>query len=80
MTELIFSHDTVNHSHTFVSPTGVHTNTIEAYWSKHNIPLRAMHGVAASQINGVLAALMYKERCNNAFWDILNEITIQYPL
>ena len=74
VTELIFSHDTVNHSHTFVSPTGFHTNTIMAYWSKHKMPLRSMHGIPENSLNRVLAEVMFKEICINIFWDILSEI------
>ena len=38
----VSAHHTVNHSITFVSPSGVHTNHIESYWNRAKIKLKRM--------------------------------------
>ena len=61
-----FTHGTVNHSnkkYPFKDPiTGVHTNRIEGYWSKHKRPLKAMCGVPRNLLQSYIDEFLFKER------------------
>ena len=61
-----FTHGTVNHSNKdfpFKDPiTGVHTNRIEGYWSKHKRPLKAMCGVPRNLLQSYIDEFLFKER------------------
>lgn len=49
-----FHHQSVNHSVEFVTKDGVHTQNIEALWSRLKSPLKSMHGTSANMLPGYL--------------------------
>ena len=61
-----YTHRTVNHSdkrNPFKNPvTGVHTNRIEGYWSKHKMNLKAMYGIPKDLLPSYIHEFLYKER------------------
>ncbi|KAI8478483.1 hypothetical protein Bbelb_437870 [Branchiostoma belcheri] len=59
----VAQHHTVNHSLHFVDPvTGIHTQHIEAYWSRKKEKLRRMHGCYGPDTQSYLNELMWRER------------------
>ncbi len=57
-----YQHGTVNHSQNFVDPvTGVHTNAVEAYWSRMKARLKEYHGVPASTLASHLDEFMWMD-------------------
>ena len=77
-----FEHKTVNHSIWFVDKkTNVHTQTIEAYWSKQKRHLRAMKGCKRHVLEDYLQELMFRERhIGNLFYDFCDTIAEMYPV
>ena len=57
------THGTVNHSLNFVDPnSGIHTQTVESYWSRAKAKLKVMRGTSAQHLPGYLDEYMWKER------------------
>ena len=57
------THGTVNHSVNFVDPsTGIHTQTIESYWSRAKAKLKVMRGTQMQYLPSYLDEYMWKER------------------
>ena len=80
----VSSHDSVNHSISFVSPTGVHTNHIESYWNRAKIKLKRMRGCHRSQLPSYLDEFMWRERYGRSSCDavdnIYRDIALWYPV
>ena len=50
--KLGLQHQTVNHSVNFIDPcTGVHTQSVESYWTKTKYKFKVMRGVAADSLS-----------------------------
>ena len=77
----VASHETVNHSVEFVSPTGVHTENIEGYWSRVKHKFKRMKGCYSTSY---IDEFMWRERhgktAGEAFRHIIRDINIDYPL
>lgn len=85
--KLGLQHETVNHSVNFVDPgTGVHTQSIESYWTKTKYTFKVMKGVAADSLPSYLEERMWRDRwgatTKDAFESIDNHIPVaeQYPV
>ena len=80
----VASHETVNHSVEFVSPTGVHTENIEGYWSRVKHKFKRMKGCHSSELTSYIDEFMWRERhgktAGEAFRHIIRDINIDYPL
>ncbi|XP_035665415.1 uncharacterized protein LOC118408667 [Branchiostoma floridae] len=79
----IVHHGTVNHSQNFVDPTtGVHTQHIEAYWSRKKAKLRRMRGCLPTDLESYLKEFMWRERycrtSNEGLQNMLKYITEKY--
>ena len=77
-----YHHDTVNHSVTFVSHTGVHTNNIEGVQGLLKAELKIMRGMVPTQIPQYLDEFMIRRMFRNEdllakFLEILAQ---QYPV
>lgn len=69
--EMGYKHGAVNHTETFVSPTGVCTNTIEGIWGDVKLRLRSMHGVSIENLLGHLNEYCYRfmhRDCNGSIY------------
>ena len=79
----VSTHDTVNHSVEFVSPTGVHTQNIESYWSRVKRKFKRMKGVHESMLNSYLDEFMWRERhgrsAPTALANLCRDISLRYP-
>ncbi len=80
----VSSHSTVNHSVTFVAPTGTHTQNVESYWNRVKTKLKRMRGCHAHQMPSYLDEYMYRERFGTTprqmYSSILADIAQQYPV
>ena len=80
----VSAHGTVNHSMEFVSPSGVHTQTIENYWNRTKMKLKRMRGCAAKEVPSYLDEFMWRERFGKtpreALNGIMHDIAQQYPV
>ena len=80
----VAAHNTVNHSIEFVTPTGIHTQNIESYWSRCKRKLKRMKGCHASELAGYLDEFMWRERhgktAGDAFCNIMRDIAVFYPV
>ncbi len=75
-------HHRVNHSLHFVDPTtGVNTQTVESYWNKHKIRIKAMLGCKREFLDSYLQEFIWRERfTNNTFENLGSIMKLQYPL
>lgn len=78
-----YQHESVNHSRYFVDPnTGVHTNNIEAYWSRVKRRFKQMNGTSDGFIPSYLDEFMWRERygldCNETMSNIMLHISQRY--
>ena len=77
-------HEMVNHSVEFVSPTGIHTQNIESYWSRVKTKIKRMKGCHEHQLASYLDEYMYRERYGKTsfecFDSIIADISAQYPV
>lgn len=82
--QLGLTHRTVNHSIQFITPSGVHTNTVESYWNRVKLKIKAMRGCTREELSSYLDECMWKERhrktANEAFNSILSHIAELYPV
>ena len=80
----VSTHATVNHSVTFVAPSGVHTQNIESYWNTIKIKLKRMRGCTADQLPSYLEEFVYRKRygitCRQMFNSIASDIAQEYPV
>lgn len=80
----VASHSTVNHSVTFVAPSGTHTQNVESYWNRVKTKLKRMKGCHANQLPSYLDEFMYRERfgrtARQTYDSIINDIAQQYPV
>ena len=80
----VSTHDWVNHSVNFVSPSGTHTQNIESYWNRVKIKLKRMRGCHEHQLTSYLDEFMYRERygqtARQLFEAIIRDIANQYPV
>ncbi len=80
----VAAHATVNHSVTFVAPSGTHTQNIESYWNRVKTKLKRMKGCHEHQLASYLDEFMYRERYGTStgqmFDSIIIDIGIQYPV
>ena len=78
-----YYHETVNHDQGFINPiTSYHTQAIETHWGhvKTKI-LRPMRGTNEHLIRGHLSEYWWKKLHHaTPFWDIITEISRQFPL
>ena len=79
------SHQTVNHSVTFVdNTTGAHTQNIESYWNRVKLKLKRMKGCHSHQIPSYLDEFMWRERFGETSSDSWRNIMLhnahQYPV
>ena len=80
-----YRHGTVNHSQTFLDPiTGVHTNHVEALWSRCKKRFKQMNGTSDNMVPGYLDEYMWRERygatSSESFDNILAHISQRYPI
>lgn len=75
-----YDHGWVNHTFNFVDPnTGIHTQHIEGYWSKHKQRIKAMKGVRREFLDSYLAEFMWRDRFQaNSFHNLVGHITEQF--
>jgi hypothetical protein len=76
--------ETVNHSVNFVDPsTGVHTQSIESYWTKTKYKFKVMKGVRSNALPSYLDERMWRDRwrttTKDAFYNLCRHISEQYP-
>ena len=67
----------------FVDPiTGVHTQTIESYWSAKKAPFKTMRGYSNLKLlKSYLAELMWRDRYgDDAFNNLCHHMSMQYPM
>ena len=80
----VSTHDVVNHSVEFVSPSGVHTQNVESYWNRIKIKLKRVRGCHEQQLASYLDEFMYRERhgrtARQCFDSIISDIATQYPV
>ena len=81
----VSTHDVVNHSVEFVSPSGVHTQNVESYWNRIKIKLKRMRGCHEQQLARYLDEfIMYRERhrrtARQCFDSIISDIATQYSV
>ena len=81
----VSSHQTVNHSITFVDPiSGTHTQHIESYWNRTKTKFKRMKGCHSHQIPSYLDEFMWRERygktSKDAWISIIQDIAQQYPV
>ena len=79
------AHQVVNHSLHFVDPgTGVHTQTVESYWTRVKTKLKRMKGCDGNQLPSYLDEFMWRERHgmtgNQALQNIMRYIAMQHPV
>ena len=79
-----YRYATVNHSANVVDPiTGVHTNHVEAMWSRAKRRFKSMNGTYEELIPSYLDEFMWRERYGDntsiAFNNLLNHISARYP-
>uniref|UniRef100_A0A8R1E480 DDE_Tnp_IS1595 domain-containing protein n=2 Tax=Caenorhabditis japonica TaxID=281687 RepID=A0A8R1E480_CAEJA len=61
-------HMTVNHTTNFVNPiNGVHTNSIESFWSRLKRPFKLSHGIPNNECEMVIAEVIVREREGDQF-------------
>ena len=83
LSNLGFVHHTVNHSANFVDPaTGVHTQSVEGYWSRAKQKIKAVYGSRLPFIPSYLDEFMWRERFGHntgeAFANMLAHIAEHY--
>ena len=81
--QLGYSHEVVVHEHHFVDPvTGVHTNGVEAYWSRAKKKIKEVYGSRLEMIPSYLDEFLWRERNAHAgpetFQNMLNVIAEHY--
>ena len=81
----VSSHQTVNHSLTFVNPTNnVHTQNIESYWNRVKKRFKQMKGCHAHQLPSYLDEFMWRERHgrqhDDAFYSLIIHIAEIWPV
>ena len=80
----VATHAAVNHSLTFVAPSGTHTQNIESYWNRVKTKLKRMKGCHEHQLASYLDEFMYRERygvfARQMFDSIMADIATQYPV
>ena len=79
-----YRHLTVNHAANFVDPfTGVHTNHVEAMWSRAKRRFKIMNGTSEQLVPSYLDEFMWRERfgedSSTAFDNLLTHIAMRYP-
>ena len=63
LAQLGYGHEVVIHDQNFVDPvTGVHTNGVEAYWSRAKQKIKAVYGSRLHMIPAYLDEFMWRER------------------
>ena len=78
---LVSGHEVVNHSISFVSPTGIHTNHIESYWNRAKIKLKRMRGCHRSQLASYWDEFMWRERYGrNCMDNLYKDIAQWFPV
>ena len=65
---------TVNHSVTFVAPSGIHTQNIESYWNSVKIKFKRMRDCRADQLPSYLDEFVYRERYGITCRQMFNSI------
>ena len=80
-----YRHATVNHSQHFVDPqTGVHTNNVEALWSRCKNRFKQMNGTSDNLIPSYIDEFMWRQfygsTASEAFDNILLHISQRYPI
>lgn len=80
-----YRHLTVNHSRNFVDPqTGVHTNNVEALWSRCKKRFKQMNGTADDLVSSYIDEFMWRQfygsTSSEAFDNILQHISERYPV
>jgi len=80
----VASHDTVNHSVTFVAPSGVHTQNVESSWNRIKHKFKKMKGCHRELLPSYLDEYMWRERhgptSRQAFASLCRDIKDQYPV
>ena len=63
LSTLGYNHLTVNHSISFVSLEGVHTQMIEGVWSQVKAMIKVHHGLTAKDLPGQLDQFTFQREC-----------------
>ena len=59
--------------------TGINTQAIESYWNTKKTHIKAMRGCHRTFLQSYLDEYMWRDRYNdNAFYNLCNQIAIQY--
>ena len=83
LTQLGYDHHSVCHKRNYVSPTGVHTNNIESFWSSLKTHLRTMRGVNKINLPVHLNEYWYRwqvKHKGNFFKVLVSDISDCYAL
>jgi len=78
-----YEHRRVIHEENFVDPqTGVHTQGVEAYWSRAKHKIKAVYGSRLSLVPSYIDEFLWRERfgknSNESFYSILQHISEHY--
>ncbi len=78
-----YGHESVIHADNFVDPvTGVHTNGVEAYWSRAKQKIKAVYGWRLHMVPSYLDEFLWRERFGlqtaEAFYNMLAHIAEHY--
>lgn len=71
-----YNHKQINHSKNFVDPNklekAVHTQSIEALWSRFRLKLRTMRESSQKHLNGIISEFLHKEKYKKHFCTFLH--------
>jgi hypothetical protein len=77
--KLGLQHETVNHSVNFIDPgSGVHTQSIESYWTKTKYKFKVMKGAAADSLPSYLDERMWRDHWGATTKDAFESICKSY--
>ena len=72
----VSTHDVVNHSVEFVSPSGVHTQNVESYWNRIKIKLKGCEGVMSNSWQATLMSLCIERGMDGQLGSVLIQLSV----
>ena len=79
----IYTHEVVIHENNFVdaNDANIHTQNVESMWNRAKRIFRVQYGTSRQLFESYLIKFMWRNKIeNNAFSEILAEISRQYPV